>query len=526
MPATAPLPLIVDQQSAQPLQYQVYEQLRDLILSGRLVPGMRLPATRALAHELSISRNTVARAYDQLAGEAYVEGQTGAGTFVCRDLPEALLNADFDRPDGPRETGEARALPSERGREIAALAMRGAAQIDLSPGAPDLGEFPFALWSRLLAQVWRRPPLAAADPRGDEDLREAIANYLRTARGVRCGAEQVIVVSGAQQAINLAALALLEHGEAVWIEDPAYPGCRGALASAGCRPLPVPVDGQGFRLDWAQRQAEPARMLCVAPSRQYPLGQTMPLGRRLELLDWSARRQGWIVEDDYDSEFRYAGKPIPALQGLDRQGRVLYVGSFSKVMFPALRIGYLVVPQPLVELICRVRIALDGLPAATPQPALTAFLRDGHFTAHVRRMRRLYGLRRQRLVEAIEQCLPGLLDGTAGDAAGMSVLARLPDGRAATLGDVEVAGALRAAHVGAVAVSPFFARPRPAAGPPARLRRDAGRTDRTGGGVQLGYGDEVRRPRPQQGLLLGFAATPEERIAPAVARMAQVLRNA
>ncbi|MDX1737829.1 MAG: PLP-dependent aminotransferase family protein, partial [Alphaproteobacteria bacterium] len=425
---TALLPIAVDKNSTTPLHRQLYDQLRELILSRRLAAGERLPSTRSLAKDLEVSRNTVSGAFDQLLAEGYLEGRVGAGSFVSTELPDDIRpdNSETARPSQPRK----RRGISRRGERLAALwRSRGERSPAFAPGLPAVDEFPFDIWSRLMARAWRHPPmdqLAHANPAGYRPLREAIAAYLRTARAVRCDAEQVIIVSGAQQGIGLAANVLLDDGEGALIEEPGYPGIRGALLAAGANLCPIPVDQEGLDIDQAERLAPDARLVCVAPSHQYPLGVTMSLNRRLRLLEWAAQKDGWIIEDDYDSEFRYSGRPLAALQGLDKDNRVVYVGSFSKVMFPSLRLGYIVVPEDLTDMFRMARAALDDHPSTIAQPALARFIEEGYFTAHLRRMRKLYDGRRQKLSNLLETHLKGLVSIESAEA-GMHLLARFSD---------------------------------------------------------------------------------------------------
>ncbi len=415
-----------------PLHRQLYEGLREAILSGRLRPGARLPSTRALAADLGASRNTVLAAFGQLLAEGYVEGRVGAGTTVASTLPETLLRAHPEARAAERPGRRPRL--SRRGALLvgtrAALARGAVAARPFRPGLPGLELFPFDLWTRLVARRWRRVPrqlLDYGDPAGYAPLRDAIAAYLREARAVRCEAGQVIVVTGAQQAVDLAARVLLDPGDTAWVEDPGYPGARGALVAAGIRLAPVPVDGEGLDVGRGARQAPHARLVYVTPSHQYPLGVTMSLHRRLALLEWASRSGAWILEDDYDSEYRYGGRPLAALQGLDTAGRVIYVGTFSKVLFPSLRLGYLVVPPELVDAFVAARALADRHSPSVTQAALADFIDGGHFARHVRRTRALYAERQAALVRAVRRALRGLLDVTPAEA-GMHLLGWLPAG--------------------------------------------------------------------------------------------------
>jgi GntR family transcriptional regulator / MocR family aminotransferase len=427
-----PLVLSLDPRSATPLHRQLYDEIRAAVLAGRLSPGARLPSTRTLAADLAISRNTVAGAFDQLLAEGYIEGRQGAGTFVAKELPEKLLrvtpaNRSSDRPRVPS------AELSRRGRLLAATpvapAVRdGAVAGAFRPGIPALDEFPRDLWARIAARQYRQSKFdlfSYGDPAGHPPLRRAIAEYLRAARGVNCSWEQVIVTSGSQQALDLAARVLLDPGETAWVEDPGYAGARGAWTAAGLRCVPVPVDDEGLSIAQGESTAPQARMAYVSPSHQYPLGVTMSLARRMALLDWARRRGAWIAEDDYDSEFRYAGRPLAALQGLDTAGRVIYIGTFSKVLFPALRLGYMVVPSGAVDAFAAARALADRHAPGPSQALVAEFLAEGHFARHIRRMRTLYAERQAALVAAARREWSGWLDVSPTDA-GMHLVGWLP----------------------------------------------------------------------------------------------------
>ena len=487
------LALGLDQAAPLPLQRQLYDQLREAVLAGRLAPGARLPATRSLARELGCSRNTVLAAVEQLVAEGYLEGRVGSGTYVSGVLPEELLAAKARDAAAPRPSAPRRGL-SARGRTLAGvLQPRPPRHKTFVAGLADLDAFPFDLWGRALARTWRHPPrslLSHGDAAGYLPLRRAIVAYLKAVRAVDCLPEQVVITSGAQQALDLAARTLLEPGDAVWLEEPGYPGLRGPLVANGARLVPVPVDAEGLSLEAGRRLAPAARMAVVTPSHQYPLGVAMTLARRLALLDWARSGGAWILEDDFDSEYRYAGRPLAALQGLDAAegtGCVLYVGSFSKVLFPSLRLGYLVVPPDLAEAFVRARGAVDDHSSTTAQPALAAFIEEGHFAAHVRRMRGLYAERQAAMVAAIRRRLDGLLT-VAPDPAGMHLVAGLGPDLAAGCSDAEIESRAAAAEITAFALSSFFL------GPPTR-----------------------------QGLLLGYAALTEAEIDAGIARLAEVL---
>ncbi|MET1076921.1 MAG: PLP-dependent aminotransferase family protein [Pseudomonas sp.] len=378
----------------QGLARQLYQALRERILDGRLSSRLRLPASRDLAHALGVSRNTVVRAYDQLYAEGYIEGRTGDGTYVAARTTAAAVQSPLVASC---------ALPSQLSQRLQAHHL--SERPDGPPrafrvGVPAFDLFPFATWARLQANFWRNPPLARlgyAEAAGDPQLRELIAAYLRNSRGLVCDPGQIIVTSGAQQAISLCAQLLVEVGDPVAVENPGYRAAGLAFAVAGARLQGIAVDRDG--LDTAQLAAlKGCRLAYVTPSHQYPTGITLSLARRLELLEWAEREQAWIVEDDYDGEYRYSGTPLAPLAALDRAGRVLYVGTFSKIAFPGLRLGYLVVPPPLAQAFARLRgVAVRHSESGT-QAVMAEFIAAGHFQRHIRRMRRAARSRRDALL--------------------------------------------------------------------------------------------------------------------------------
>jgi len=469
------------------LQRQVYAALREAILAGRLPPGTRLPSSRTLASELGAARNTVVGAFEQLAAEGYVEARVGDGTRVATVLPETLLHAR--RSHVPPAAGASAPGLSRRGHALVAARrpLQDVSRRAFQPGLPALDEFPRELWARLLGRRSRLPArgsLGYSHPAGLPSLRQAIAAYVGGARGVTCDADQVIVVAGAQAGLDLACRLLLDAGDAAWLENPGYLGARGALLGAGASLVPVPVDEEGIDVE-AGRHAGPARLVYVTPSHQFPLGATMSLARRLALLAWAAEAGAWIVEDDYDSEYRYSGRPIAAMQGLDPAGRVVYVGTFSKTMFPALRAGYLIVPPPLVDAFgAAVRLTGQQVPAAD-QAALADFITEGHFAAHVRRMRALYAARREHLVASLRRRLSGILEVVPSEG-GMQLAAMLPAG-------VDDVAASRAADAGGIVA------------PPLAL-------------YHLGT-------RRRRGLHLGYASVREREMGPQVERLARSLES-
>jgi GntR family transcriptional regulator/MocR family aminotransferase len=427
------LSLSLDDRSVTPLFRQLYEGMRLAILSGRLRADARLPATRTLADELEVSRNTVVNAYEQLLAEGYLVGRIGSGTFIAPTLPEELLQM---RPQPQPQARMARRdrLLSRRGAVLAttprSVTTHDGRPRPFRPGVPALDGFPGELWLRLTKKYAQRTPMELldyGDAAGYYPLREAIASHVRTARAVCCTAEQVVIVSGAQQAVDLAARVLLDPGETAWLENPGYLGARGAFLGAGILVLPVPVDAEGLHVAEAERRHPGARLCYVTPSHQYPLGVTMSLARRLALLDWARRTNAWILEDDYDSEFRYAGRPLASLQGLDCDQRVIYLGTFSKVLFPALRLGYLVAPPDLVDAFVAARTLTDHHSPSLPQAVLADFIAEGHLARHIRRMRTVYTERQAALIKAARRELEDRLRVLPAEI-GLHLLGWLPEG--------------------------------------------------------------------------------------------------
>jgi GntR family transcriptional regulator/MocR family aminotransferase len=483
----------LDRSSSTPLYQQLCGDLRRAITDGTLAPGTRLPSTRALTGPLDISRNTAASAFNQLRSEGYLHRRVGSGTYVADDLPEQ--HTQVESPEA--EFSPAPGRPDTRGRPAlsdgAQAAMREAptmmrdptTQAAFRPGVPALDAFPIETWSTLASRRWRSLPaeqLVYGDPAGYPPLRDTLAAYLRTARGVRCDAEQVLIVGGVQQACTLAARVLLNPGDAVYVEDPGFPRIRMAYESVGARSVPVPVDEDGLDLSAAPEGPVP-RMASITPSHQYPLGMTMTLSRRRELLEWAVENDVWILEDDYDSEFRYSGQPIAALQGFRNAGRVLYTGTFSKVLFPALRLGYLVVPPDLVKPFAKMRALSDRCPPRVAQMILTDFITEGYFEQHIRQMRTLYAARQRALLDAIDTHLADFID-IRPDDAGLHLVGWLPDG----VDDREVSAHLDEHDIVALPLS-FYS----------------------------------ERPLERGGLLLGYAGVPEEEIGDEVRRMAEIL---
>lgn len=430
--------ITIDRRSSRPLHRQIYDGFRAAILRGELRSAQQVPSTRLLAQELGISRIPAISAYEELLSEGYFESRVGAGTFVSRSLPETLTLCE---PSAARaQSAPAKARPvSRRGTAVtpidrsAWIVGKGAFAL----GQPAYDQFPVHIWSKLVGRhgrSLRTSSLHYGATLGRNDLRSSIATYLRSARAVHCEPEQILIVNGSQQAVQIAALALLDPGDRVWMEEPGYWLAQRSFKLAGARIVPVPVDDEGMNVAAGRRLSRTARLAFVTPSHQFPLGTTMSLPRRLQLLDWARTQGSWIVEDDYDSEYRYESKPIPSLQGLDGDARVIYVGTFSKVLFPALRTGYMVVPPDLLDRFIAVRQTIDVSQPDLNQAILAQFIDEGHFARHLRRMRSLYGERRAILEEGLRKHLPDELE-ILGAQCGMHLSVRLPKG----VRDVEIA---------------------------------------------------------------------------------------
>jgi GntR family transcriptional regulator / MocR family aminotransferase len=481
--ASATVYFRVDQDGDTPLQQQIYSGIRDAILAGSLTPGARLPSSRALADELGVSRTTVVFALWQLQAEGCVVSAGASGTFVARTLP-----------DGPHRQHRRRARPKLS--RIGATLLEAPRVVERIPGAPRpfrmgtpaLEHFPVTVWARLAARRRRETSASLLDygtPGGYRPLREAIAGHVAVTRGIRCSADQVMIMSGAQHALCYSARMLLDPGDQAWLEEPGYFGARSALTSSGASIVPVPVDAQGLNVQAGERSAPDARLAFVAPSHQHPLGVCMTLSRRLALLRWAARAGSWIIEDDYDGEFRYQGRPMPALFGLDNDGCVVYVGSFSKTIFPSLRLGFLIMPDALVDPFIGARARFDCHPQTLDQVILTDFITEGHYARHVRRMRHLYSERHDALCRAAARFCAETLTFIHSDT-GLHLAAELKTGR----GDTRAARAALEHGVEVAPLSHYYI------GPSAR-----------------------------QGLVLGFASVDPPRIITGMRTLAEALKT-
>jgi GntR family transcriptional regulator/MocR family aminotransferase len=411
----------------------LYGALRSEILEGRLGPGARLPASRDLARQYQLSRGTIVNAFERLKSEGYLEGSIGSGTYVSKVLPDELLHVER----GARRAGDSqpplhpkprRRMSSYAGRAglFPALEPRPARAFRSNVPAVDL--FPAGLWAQLAARRWRQAStnlLLGCDPLGYRPLQEAVADYLNTSRGVRCSAERIAIVSGVQEALDLVARLFLNPGDRVCLENPGYIGAAMVFESVGAKISSMSLDDEGMEMRAPGLRG--ARLVYVTPGHQFPLGISMSLPRRLQLLDWARKSGALIFEDDYDSEYRYSGRPVPALQGLDRHGSVLFAGSFSKVLFPSLRLGYLVIPPDLVDRFAAAKSIASRHTQLLDQAVLCDFITAGHFGRHLRRMRSVYAERLSVLLQGARERLAGLLD-ISGVEAGLQTVGWLRNG--------------------------------------------------------------------------------------------------
>jgi len=497
------LAITLDQRSTTSLHKQLYDELRKAILAGRLKPGERVPSTRTLSQSLGVSRTTVTQSYEQLLSEGYLRATTGSGTFVGCQLPDELLKTkpvETSRPATRRQDARRQIELSHYGASITDLVPfeppEPETPINFKTGRPALDEFPLQQWRRLILKHYRANDLSLLDyadgSQGYEPLREAIAGYLRHARAVICDADQVVIVNGAQQALDLTAKLLIDRGDPVAIEDPGYLGARRAFLAQGAELLPLPVDESGIIVDTLTsktflKSKGKLKLVYVTPSRQFPTGVTLTLPRRLDLLAWAEKTGVMIIEDDYDSEFRYGSRPIPALQGLAGNDSVIYAGTFSKVLFPGLRVGYLVTPPSLTRVFARAKWLADRQTPMIEQRVLTDFINEGHWERHLRRMRTLYDKRRQALVRALETHFGDRVTILGGNA-GMHLMIRLRG----KLGDDEVTRRARLAGVGLVSASLYY----------------------------LGE----NRPNNMDEFVLGYSGLSERRIQEGVRRLAKILK--
>ncbi|MGV8893617.1 MAG: PLP-dependent aminotransferase family protein [Burkholderiaceae bacterium] len=477
----------IDRASGGPVNRQIYQVLREAILSHRLPAGLQLPSSRELAHELAMSRNTVTHAYEQLIAEGYLETRTGAGTFIADTVPDQIVEL---RQNSHSDAGhDGHTGLSNRGSGLIQRAGVSVLQWGaFMPGVPDVTQFPSKIWSRLQNKHWRRSRaelLSYSQGGGYLPLREAIAEYLRVARSVNCSTSQVIITTGIHQSIDLAAKLLGEHGDRAWVEEPCYWGTRSVCQSLGIEPVPIPVDIEGMQVP-QDDVLQPPRFIFVTPSHQYPLGTIMSLSRRRLLLEYAAAHKSWIMEDDYDSEFRYGSRPLASLQGLDTHQRVLYMGTFSKTMFPGLRVGFLVVPEALSDAFATGHSELYRGGQAFTEAILADFMTEGYFASHIRRMRVLYGERLRLLQQAIEHHFGDAIDFSDGDA-GLHLALHLPNG----CDDVAISREARAVGIITRPLSGYY----------------------------------MQAASTKRGLMLGYACVPNSQIASAFDQLAAIIKR-
>jgi GntR family transcriptional regulator/MocR family aminotransferase len=481
----------IHRDTGTPLHQQIYDGYRSSILRGDLRPGEQIASSREFASELGVSRFPVLNAYAQLLSEGYIETRTGAGTFVSASLPEQLMSVAppsepaAPSPSGPRPVARRSALYPPFPNMPA---LRGWGSFGVHQ--PAIDQFPFAIWSNLVSRHSRNPQIRAIhqiDPRGSERFRHAIGDYLRSARGVRCEPDQIMVVSGSQQALDITARVLLDPGNPVWVEEPGYLLQRNLLIAAGCRIISVPVDQEGMNVSAGIKRCGKARAAFVTPSHQYPLGSTMSASRRIQLLNWAQNAGAWVVEDDYDSEYRYESPPVPSMHGLDVNARVIYIGTFSKVLFPSLRLGYIVMPRDLMDRFAAVRHSMDIFPPYLHQEVLADFIEAGDFTRHIRKMRQLYKERRTALVESFNnEFEPGAGFEVHGSEAGMHLAMTLPAGEQ---NDLEIAARAARERLWLWPLSPSYL-----------------------------------SDKPRQGFILGFGSTSKEQMPGAVRKLRSLLK--
>ena len=404
----------LDRTAKEPLHEQLYRQIRDELKSGRFSDGSsRLPSSRTLATDRGISRSTVRLALSKLHAEGYLRSEPGSGTFVANLLPETFLTADQPKAYQPiqrsaRISDRAKAIPDRRVGNQFDLGATGAGPgVSLVASIPAVDEFPITVWERLRTQVLAKKGvnlLRYSSNRGDADLRKAIAAYLCDFRAARCHPDQIVIVAGMQQAMLLSAMAVLNPGEVAWIEDPCYQQARRVLTLAGVKIAPKPIDNQGIVIARSPKEPTP-RIIYVTPSHQFPLGVTMSFQRRTAVLDFARAHNAFIFEDDYDAEFRFTGPPLPSLQGIDNSGRVIYAGTVSKILCPALRLGYVVAPEPLVDSLVKIRSAMDQHSSPIDQATLARFITEGFFLSHIKRMRKIYAERRDFFIKQFNELL-------------------------------------------------------------------------------------------------------------------------
>ena len=475
----------IDRAADAPVFRQIYLQLRSAILSGTLRPATKLPSTRELAAQLGVSRSAVVSAFEQLLAEGYAFGKKGAGTYIASDIPEPF-GAIHGRKKRPVSVAKTAASLLDLGGFVDVTTQSDERPFNLGRTLVDARTA--ELWRKLSARTLRsfgRHHLGYADPHGTLELRKSVCDYLQAARAVRCEPQQIVITAGTQQAIDIVTRVMQGPDKEVWIEDPGYSLTRLALVAAGARVCPIPIDQYGIKVAEGIRRAPKARAVFITPSHQFPKGVVLSMARRLELLAWARESGAWIVEDDYASEFRYGGRPLASLQGLDEAERVIYIGTLNKVLFPGLRLGYAVVPPSLVRAFITARYLMDRQPSSLCQEVVAAFMEEGHFGAHIRRMREVYRNQRDALVAALRRCLGDHLTVDPPDQ-GMHLVAYTRRGQS----DVAIERAGRQHGVVVRAMSRLY----------------------------------VEAPA-QSALMLGFSGYPHQIIAPASARLARAFER-
>jgi GntR family transcriptional regulator / MocR family aminotransferase len=479
----------VDRDDATPLFRQIYVQVRSAILSQALRPGTKLPSTREVASRLGVARASVVSAYEQLLAEGYLSGKVGSGTYISSDLPEPIDRRARSPAKRPAAAIRRVRLPAQTFEHAFEYVAKPGAQSDPRPfnlGRSLVDARTLEVWRKISHRAFRSLApihLGYSDARGLIELRQTICDYLRATRAVNCEPEQIVVTAGTQHAIDITIRVLLAPGDEVWVEEPCYPMTYGALAAAKVKFHHIPVDTQGIDVSVGTRAGPRARAVFVTPSHQFPLGVVLSMARRLELLAWARGSGAWIIEDDYHSEFQYSGRPLASLQGLDDANRVIYVGTLNKVLFPGLRMGYVVVPQPLVRAFVGARYLMDRQPSTLHQTVVVEFMRQGYFAAHIRRMRLLYRDQRDLLVAQLTRAT-GTNVVVQAPEQGMHLVANLCNG----LSDINIEHAARERDVIVRAMSRLY-----------------------------------KAAPPRSALILGFAGYPHQMLVPAVARLARVI---
>ncbi|MGA8937644.1 MAG: PLP-dependent aminotransferase family protein [Acidobacteriaceae bacterium] len=467
------LPIVINRRDKPPIHRQICEWFQCAIAEGRLRSGGCVPSSRGLAAELGVSRGSVVVAYEQLHAEGYFETFAGSGTHVAKSIPGQLptFNATRNYRSPTTHLGEGvpgRISDQDSQRNNPSTQSRFKASGAFGVSFPALDHFPVNVWANLIARHSRTVSvsmLAYGDPMGYCPLREAIAEYVRMVRGVRCDASQVLITAGSQQAIQIASQVLLNYGDQACVEDPGYPGARQAFARANAQVVPISVDAEGIDVSELKSQGQRAKVVYVTPSHQYPMGITMSSARRMQLLNWACHNGTWIIEDDCGSEYRFDRGPIRSIQGLDTNARVIYVGTFSQAMYPALRLGYLVLPRDLIRACAAMKCCMDVFSPTLNQSAMAEFIREGHLAQHLRRMRMIYITRRNAIVKELQNVLRDSVEIVAGEA-GLHLVILLHDG-------VDDAAVVEEAARSGISVAPLSS---------CRVR-DEGR-----GGLLLGYG--------------------------------------